>query len=161
RLWKVDPIEKGQPDFRKLTKDELEKYVRNVANHGTMAAFAVAFSPDGQRIASGSGDQTVQINSQEGSEAWASGREDLPVLLGHTDAVLAVAFSHDGQHLASAGRDRTVKIWDPKRNQGIVAFTDHSTTVLGVAFSPDGERLASASLDETVRVWDPATGKPV
>jgi hypothetical protein len=65
----------------------------------------VAFSPDGQRLASASWDRTVKL--------WdaAAGRETL-TLTGHTDPVSSVAFSPDGQRLASASWDGTVKLWD-------------------------------------------------
>src|SRR5262249_1925046 len=51
---------------------------------------SVAFSPDGQRIVTGSNDQTAKV--------WdaASGRE-LLTLTGHSDVIKAVAFSPDGQ----------------------------------------------------------------
>ena len=66
---------------------------------------AVAFSPDGQRLASESGDGTVKL--------WDAGSGSLlQTLEGHTDWVSAVAFSPDGQRLASASNDGTVKLWD-------------------------------------------------
>ena len=66
---------------------------------------AVAFSPDGTILATGSHDQTIKL--------WdaATGRE-LATLRGHTGNVYTVAFSPDGSLLASGSLDGTVRLWD-------------------------------------------------
>ncbi|PSN58949.1 hypothetical protein BS50DRAFT_682534 [Corynespora cassiicola Philippines] len=113
---------------------------------------SVAFSPDSQRLASASRDNTVKI--------WdpASG-ECLKTLESHEDWVNSVAFSPDSQRLASASRDNTVKIWDPASGKCLETLEGHEGGVNSVAFSPDSQRLASTSRDNTVKIWDPASGK--
>jgi len=113
---------------------------------------SVAFSLDGQRLASGSEDQTVKIwDSVTGKELFS--------LKGHDGPVTSVAFSPDGQRLASASSDRMVKIWDSATGKELFALKGHTDLVTSVAFSPDGQRLASASWDKTVKIWDSASGK--
>jgi serine/threonine protein kinase len=65
---------------------------------------AVAWSPDGSRIASGSSDNTVQVwNATDSSNPYT--------YKGHSRAVDAVAWSPNGSRIASAGYDNTVQVW--------------------------------------------------
>jgi WD40 repeat protein/serine/threonine protein kinase len=124
-----------------------EELVSHKVYHG-----AQAFSPDGLRLAAGSGDgNTVKI--------WdsATGKELLSIK-GHAEAVRHVAFGPDGLRLASGSDDKTAKIWDSATGKELFSLNGHAGTVRDVAFSPDGLRLASGSDDKTVNIWDSATG---
>jgi WD40 repeat protein/serine/threonine protein kinase len=113
----------------------------------------VAFSPDGQRLATASW--------REGPRLWDPITGDGPVRTfpGDGQPISALAFSPDGGRLASASFDRSVRVWDT--TTGDVLTLPHAGNVLSVAFSPDGRRLASAGEDKTVHVWDAETGREV
>ena len=115
------------------------------------AVWAVAWSPDGTTLASGSNDQTVKL--------WdaATGAERT-TLHGHSGPVRAVAWSPDGTTLASGSGDGTVKLWDAATGAERTTLRGHQAWVQAVAWSPDSKTVASGSGDQTVKLWDAVRG---
>ncbi len=130
---------------------------------------ALAYSPDGALLASGSGVSDTTQTVDNSVRLWnpATG-EAVAVLEGHAAPVRALAFSADGSVLASVGLDGSIILWDvASRTQSSVLQTAGPATI-ALAFSPDGSVLASAggdsntqTVDADIRLWDVAAGTAI
>jgi WD40 repeat protein/serine/threonine protein kinase len=113
---------------------------------------SVSWSPDGKRLATGSGDGTAKVWDAAGGPARLT-------LDARTLAVSSVSWSPDGKRLATGGWDGTAKVWDAAGGQLLLTLKGHTARVLAVSWSPDGKRLTTASDDSTAKVWDAADGR--
>ena len=137
--------------WRKWSSDWAER--TNLAGH-TAPVRAVAFSPDGKHVLTGSLDKTARLWDAATGAAVAT-------LAGHTLSVRAVAFSPDGTRILTGSRDNTARLWDAATGAAVATLAGHMSAVTAVAFLPDGKRVLTGSLDTTARLWDAATGAAV
>ncbi|MDF0553334.1 WD40 repeat domain-containing protein [Kamptonema sp. UHCC 0994] len=143
KLWHSDGrLIKTLIDPSIKSKDK-EKYCSNQSSHIDYVQ-GVAFSPDGQMIASASSDEKIKLWNKDGSL--------IHTFTGHKGSVYRVRFSPDGKTLASASADNTVKLWS-NTGQLLKNLKDHKNKVKDVSFSPDGKIIASASDDQTIKLW--------
>jgi WD40 repeat protein len=107
----------------------------------------LAFSEDGNRIASASDDHTVKV--------WDITGQSEPLTLHHGPAgfIRHVTFDRAGGRLASANSDGTVRLWDTASGQELLTLRGPVGGFSHVVFSPDGSRLAATSTDG-LRVWE-------
>jgi WD40 repeat protein len=110
------------------------------------AVYAIAFRPDGERMASASFDRTIKVWDVD------SGRI-VRTFIGHQDKVLSLAYSADGRQLASAGLDGTVRLWDAVTGRERACLTSRNACVQGIAFTPDGRRLIACGEAGVAEVW--------
>lgn len=150
RLWRL-LSRKGNSTKCDPVKHDSTKRDTSLSGH-SKAIWSVAFSPDGDYLASGSADQTIRI--------WDMGTgKCLRTLTGHGHWVCSVTFHPQNGQLASGSYDRTLKLWDIHTGECLQTLSGHTSGVWSIAFAPQGDVLASSSMDQTVRLWDISSGK--
>lgn len=136
-----------QPPLSGARGDLLYTYRQHSA-----AIKALAWSPDGDFLASAGEDRQVQV--------WQAptGR---PVFTyqGHTRAVNSLAWSPDSQYLASAGNDYSIQVWLADTGQSMACYQEHKHWVQALSWSSDGMVITSGDAAHQVHLWESGSGQ--
>jgi WD40 repeat protein len=170
RVWDASDIS-SKPDSSKTLKLlwEGQRHSRGV--------IAACFTPDGKRLLTASSDRTVAQWDAD------TGKELVPLALGHPAAVTALALSPDGHRALTTCEDSRVRLWDVDTAKQLGDFSVPGETITSVAFSPDGtiavttstlvadakssaasgEQKAGSAADaiSAIRTWDLKTFKQI
>ena len=123
---------------------------------------AVAFSPNGERFASGSATYTRYRtqNERHNVRVWdtATGRS-LLTLQEPSGGIYSTAFSPDGTRLLTGADKGSVKLWDATTGKIVRNFEGSKSRTTAVAFLPDGTRVLSGHWDKAIRIWDGESGQ--
>ncbi len=120
---------------------------------------ALAFSPDGQLLATGGGEPSRSGEIKLWNIRDRTLARDLNQV--HSDTVLGLDFSPDGKYLASGAADKFVKVVELSSGKVKKTFEGHTHHVLDVAWKADGRTLASSGADGFVKFWNFLTGEPI
>jgi Tol biopolymer transport system component len=159
----IASVEYGQakPDFEGATfhlalwRAEDGELVRQSEDYHLGDVYVIAFSPDGQTVATASGDALIKLwNAQDATL--------IATLEGHEKGVRALAFSPDGETLASGSEDGRALLWSLPDGELQGALVDGGFilgNVENLAFSPDGQTIAAAAHDPqadvvNIRLWN-------
>jgi beta-lactam-binding protein with PASTA domain len=122
--------------------------IRTFTGHA-YPVYSAAFSPDGAKVLTGSGDPSAKL--------WNTATGEVLLTLaganGHTNEVYSVAYSPDGSQVLTGAGDNTAKLWNATTGGLVRTFTGHAREVYSVAFSPDGVQVLTGSADGKAKLW--------
>jgi WD40 repeat protein len=130
--------------------------VRRFPAPDKLHVMALAFSPDGRWLLSGSNDA-----AQNKLQLWdVETAKEIRVIREDKSPTYSIAFVPDGRAL-SGGKDAVVRLWDVKTGRELLRLEGHTDTITHLAVSEDGRSALSASWDHTFRLWDLESGREI
>ncbi|MEH2169423.1 MAG: hypothetical protein V7K41_22745 [Nostoc sp.] len=138
-----------KPETQMQVVTTLQDIVYTIKQRNTLEGYndsvtCVNFSPDGEKVVSGSEDGTVKLWSRDGKE--------IKTFKAHDKKITSISFSPDSQKFVSGSEDKTIKIWSLDGKE-IKKFAGHTEEITSVSFSPDGKKAISGSKDWMIKLW--------
>ncbi len=120
---------------------------------GSEPVYAIAATPDGQWLISGSGNSA---QNQHTIMVWDLQRQQKAFTLkGHNNPISTLAITPDGGRVISASfNDNTIKVWAIAYQKEIFTLSSHDASIYALAVTLDGQKIISASKDKTLKVWN-------
>lgn len=144
RVWKLYNRLWWYSLLRGVLRSQVERF--RFQGHSD-PVLTVAFTPDGRRLVSGSGDKTIIVwNLQTGKE--------IRTLRGHSGSVECVDITQDGRFLLSSSSDASIILWDLDSGRRLHTLKGHSKFVRQVKTTWSGCYALSASLDGSAILWN-------
>ncbi len=145
----------GGSSLAKIWDIESRQMLHELKHRGDV--WSVAFSPDGQRLATACSDSS--LNGLY-AQVW-NANTGVPTgpQLPHSDGVLVVAFSPDGKRVITGGDDKVARIWDAATGRPMTPSLTHRGVVFDAEFSADGRFVMTRT--SSVHIWESETGHPV
>lgn len=132
------------PEVEPIVLDAGSAYLNN----------AVAWFPDGTRLATGVGPRT-----DGGPTRWTLDGDAAETPDWIQSQVTSIAVAPDGRHMVTGRGDHLVHVYDTDSGALQHSLEGHTGAVTSVRFTGDGQRIVSSSVDGTVRFWDAAAGR--
>lgn len=152
--------------YHRSTSHDYSSRVWNVATGQEIAGFqnqpepvqAVAFNPDGNLLAIGLSNGTIELAEISSGRTIATFPRD-----GDYDSLNAIAFNSAGTILGYVGMGGQVVLWDvaSRTRPHNFSVSKHGGSVYSLAFRPDGKDFAIGCADQTIKLWDTASGKQI
>lgn len=148
KIWRTDEVVSN--DGRSADSKASEPMVLEAH---TDSVFAVAFSPDGTKLASGGYDRVIRLWDMTAQRPRVVG-----TLAGHQGTVLALAFGRDNMLLMSGGKDETARVWFTPEARTLLTLTSHKGVVRSLAFHDLNERT-SVGAERGWSSWSPTRSR--
>lgn len=152
--WVVSVDWSPQGDLVAMAANDATVQIVSVPDGALVQAWAsgsrptcVAWSPDGEQLATGWEDGSVLLRRRG---AW----DETLYLEGHAEQVNCLAWSPDGRLLATAGNDSPARIWEPATGRMLLPIGFQETFVWRMSWAPNGAFLAACLCGGVVQLWD-------